>query len=75
MTEETLSSKDLERAINATWTTQKLCREMNAGPMTIQVWRSKGLPCIIIMGDKRPSIRFNPKEAKQWIKTHRKKKS
>lgn len=69
------TSDAIQTIINRTWTTQRLCRHYDVTPMTVHVWRSKGLPCILIKGDKRPSVRFLPCEVIPWVKDFKKGKA
>lgn len=69
------TTQKLELAINATWTAQRLCRVYRISPMTVHALRKRGLPCIVIKGDKRPTLRFVPADAKDWIKRYKKEKS
>lgn len=64
------STTGLQKAINRTWSTQQLCRRHGVTPMTIHAWRARGLPAIEVKGDRRPAIRFVPKEANLWIKSY-----
>lgn len=66
------TSKALEIAINATWSAQRVCRKYDITIMTLHAWRKRGMPCIAIKGDKRPALRFVPKEIAPWIKAYRK---
>jgi hypothetical protein len=70
--EDTVSklTKSIQILIDRTLTTQDLCRKHNVTAMTINAWRRRGLPCIVIKGDRRPSIRFVKTESADWIKNY-----
>lgn len=66
-----MTSKQLQKVLDKLWTSQTICERYSITAMTVGAWRSAGLPCIVIKGASRPSIRFIPKEAKSWIKANK----
>jgi hypothetical protein len=67
-----MNSTELQKALKGLWTVQTLCQKYRVTPMTIRLWRVKeGLPAVVIEGEKRPTLRFVPSEAKAWMKSNR----
>lgn len=61
--------KDLQMKLDVLWTTQDLCSLFNKTGMTIGNWRKhRGLPCVVINGKQRPTIRFVPTDVLAWAK-------
>jgi hypothetical protein len=47
--------------------TSYLCRVFNRSDLTVQLWRqNKGLPHVVIKGDKRDAIRYYLPEVTEW---------
>lgn len=64
-----MKSNALQKRLTDCWNTQDLMRRFRVTAMTIHLWRDqRGLPAVIIPGDKRPTIRFIPEEVQKWAK-------
>lgn len=66
-----MSTTALQKKLNSLWTVQQLCQKTKPSvtPMTIHLWRAnRGLPAVVIAGDKRPAIRFVPADIRRWAK-------
>jgi hypothetical protein len=61
--------------LDRTWTTQRMCKKHGVTPMTINAWRARGMPAVVIKGTARPSIRFIPAEANAWVADYLKEKA
>lgn len=65
-----MNSAELQKHLNGSWTAQDVCTEYGVTAMTVHLWRARGLPAIVIPGQKRPAIRFVPSEVKAWTRTN-----
>lgn len=61
-------TRDLQKQMDDLWTTRDLHLIFGREPMTIHLWRRKGLPAIVIPSDQRPAIRFVPVDVIAWAK-------
>ena len=66
-----MGSQELQHILDATWTTQDIIVRFKVTAMTVHVWRTnKGLPCIVVKGSARDTVRFIPDEVRRWAREH-----
>lgn len=71
-----MTTEALQRQLDRLWTSIDVEKFFNVSPMTVHLWRKKdGLPAVVIKGDKRPSIRFVPKDVQAWARRTKRKPS
>lgn len=60
-------TQTIQNLVNELWTVPELTRRFRVTAQTIHLWRAnRGLPAIVIPGDRRPSVRFVPGEVEGW---------
>jgi phage terminase Nu1 subunit (DNA packaging protein) len=64
-------SLELQNKLKGLVTTQHLARKYNVTSMTIDHWRKRGMPAVVIDGTRRDTIRFVPDEVSSWVKSKR----
>jgi hypothetical protein len=65
-------TKRIQKQLEGLLTTQDLCRKYNVTAMTINHWRRRGMPAVVIDGSERDTVRFVPEETCRWIGMNRK---
>ncbi len=65
--------RELDRLLDGLLTVQDLTAEHKVTEMTINHWRQRGLPSIVVKGGKRTAnVRFVPSEVKSWLQSRKK---
>lgn len=64
-----MNSAQIQRQLDGLWTAQDVCAEYGVTAMTVHLWRAKGMPAVVIPGQKRPAIRFVRQEVQSWART------
>ena len=61
----------LQKKLNELWNTQDLMSRFRVTAMTIHLWReNRGLPALVIPGDKRDTVRFIPLDVQNWARVN-----
>ena len=61
----------LQQQLSELWTVNDICARYGVTKMTVFLWRrDRGLPAVVIEGEKRPSIRFVPDDVKAWARAN-----
>ncbi len=64
-----MSGAELQRFLDKCWTINDMIAAFRVTGMTIHNWRTqRGLPAIVISGDRRPALRFMPSEVAEWAR-------
>lgn len=58
----------LQRELRGLWTVQDVCERYGVTAMSVHLWRERGLPTLVLEGEKRPAIRFVPTDVREWRK-------
>lgn len=67
MLSEKLDPVKVQIYLNTLMTSNQTARAFKVSEMTIRAWRlSKGLPALVITGEQRPTVRFDPVMLKNW---------
>lgn len=66
-----IATHQLQKQLQALWTTADVCRILRRTSMTVHTWRqTRGLPALEVPGSKRPAIRFVPDDVYAWARNN-----
>jgi hypothetical protein len=64
-----LTGAELQKFLDRCWTINDMINAFQVTGMTIHNWRAqRGLPTVVISGDRRPALRFMPSEVAEWAR-------